>query len=198
MTLEWFIQTYGYWAILLGTFLEGEMVLIIAGILASQEYLQLHWILGAALIGSLLGDQLFFFVGRNRRLRYIAKKRLNFSRRLHKVQRLLEQHHIPFIFGFRFFYGMRTVAPILIGMTRIRYSTFAVFNTLSAMLWVTIVGVAGYFFGFALKVIIHKWEHYRWMLIPLAVIVALSVWLYYRHRQRCAAARAAAETQSPT
>ncbi len=64
MTLESFIQTYGYLALLVGTFLEGETILVLAGFAAHLGYLNLPWVILVAFVGTLSGDQLFFYLGR--------------------------------------------------------------------------------------------------------------------------------------
>ena len=60
MDLQSIIENYGYAAIFIGTFLEGETILILAGLAAHQGYLVLTWVILAAFLGSLCGDQLFF------------------------------------------------------------------------------------------------------------------------------------------
>jgi len=60
MSIESMIENYGYWALLIGTFFEGETIVILAGFLAHQGYLKLHWIILISFFGSLCGDQLFF------------------------------------------------------------------------------------------------------------------------------------------
>jgi membrane protein DedA with SNARE-associated domain len=61
VTPENVIIQFGYPAILVGTFLEGETILVIAGMAAHRGYLDLPVVIGAAFIGTLFGDQLFFF-----------------------------------------------------------------------------------------------------------------------------------------
>ncbi len=63
MDLQSIIEHYGYAAILIGTFLEGETILVLAGLAAHQGYLVLSWVISAAFLGSLCGDQLFFIWG---------------------------------------------------------------------------------------------------------------------------------------
>lgn len=46
MSLEYLIDTYGYPAILIGTFLEGETILVLGGIVAKLGYLKLPWVMG--------------------------------------------------------------------------------------------------------------------------------------------------------
>ena len=52
MTLESFVVTYGYLALLTGALLEGETIVIIAGIMAHSGYLQLPWVIGVAFCGN--------------------------------------------------------------------------------------------------------------------------------------------------
>jgi len=63
MTLEYLISHYGYVALVIGTFLEGESVLIVAGFAVHLGYLKLQWVILAAFAGSVAGDQLYFFLG---------------------------------------------------------------------------------------------------------------------------------------
>ena len=65
MDLQNIIENYGYAAILIGTFLEGETILVLAGLAAHQGSLVLTWVIIAAFAGSLCGDQLFFIWGAN-------------------------------------------------------------------------------------------------------------------------------------
>jgi len=60
MNLQSIIENYGNAAILIGTFLEGETILVLAGLAAHQGYLLLSGVIFAAFLGSLCGDQLFF------------------------------------------------------------------------------------------------------------------------------------------
>lgn len=62
--MESLIENYGYLAIVIGTFLEGETILVLGGFTAHQGYLALPRVILAAFAGSLCGDQLFFYLGR--------------------------------------------------------------------------------------------------------------------------------------
>ena len=58
------IQTYGYSAIFAGTLLDAETVLLIGGFAAHRGYLDLPTVVGVAIAGSFLANQLWFFLGR--------------------------------------------------------------------------------------------------------------------------------------
>ena len=62
-TFESFIRDYGYWALLVGTFLEGETILIIGGLSARLGILELPYVMLIAFIGSFFGDQFYYYIG---------------------------------------------------------------------------------------------------------------------------------------
>ena len=63
--LNHLLRTWGYLALFLGTFLEGETILIVAGVLASRGRLNLHYAILAAFCGSMFGDQCVFLLARS-------------------------------------------------------------------------------------------------------------------------------------
>ena len=67
------IENYGYWIVLAGTLLEGESVLLLAGYAAYSGLLELHWVIGIAIAGSFLGDQLWFYLGRHHGAQLLAR-----------------------------------------------------------------------------------------------------------------------------
>lgn len=71
--MEQLVTDYGYLAILIGTFLEGEVILVIGGFLVHRGYLDLPVVIAVAFIGTLVGDQLYFNLGRTRGKRFTAK-----------------------------------------------------------------------------------------------------------------------------
>src|SRR6059058_2388420 len=114
MSIQDFIEAYGYWAVLVGTFLEGETILVLGGFAANRGYLDLPWVIVAAFLGSFSGDQLYFYLGRHYGRRIIAK-RLSWQVSAEKVYRLLERHQTLLILTFRFMYGLRNVTPFALG-----------------------------------------------------------------------------------
>jgi membrane protein DedA with SNARE-associated domain len=183
MTIEYLIQTYGYVAILVGTFLEGETVLVLGGLVAHQGYLQLPWVILAAFIGTLIGDQLFFYLGRWHSPTILSKHPV-WQVRVNKAQRLIERYRTAVIISFRFMYGLRTVTPFVIGMSRVPTATFIILNVVSALVWALAIGVGGYFFGYALKIIIGNIKHYELAVLGAVVIIGLMLWIMHLYRLR--------------
>lgn len=62
MTLENLIGNYGYYALFIGTLLEGETIMLIAGFMAHQSYLNIYLTIAVGFAGTLLCDQFLFFL----------------------------------------------------------------------------------------------------------------------------------------
>jgi len=144
--LESVIRDYGYLALFIGTFLEGETILLVAGYLASMGILDVWLCILAAFTGSLSGDQTAFYIGRYKGKQFIDK-RPNWKCRVERIHKLLERFHEALILSFRFFYGVRNLTPFILGTTDIAGLKFFILNAIGAFVWAVSFAYAGYFFG---------------------------------------------------
>jgi membrane protein DedA with SNARE-associated domain len=180
---ESLLKTYGYWAILIGTFAEGETILILGGFAAKLGYLALPWVILAAFVGGLCGDQLFFYLGRTHSQWLLAKLPL-WKERVNKAQRLLERFQTPVILGFRFIYGTRAVVPFVIGMGSVPIRKFIFLNTISALIWAIVVGMGGYIFGNILEIIVGDIKRYERFIIAAIVVIGIALWAVHRYHYK--------------
>jgi membrane protein DedA with SNARE-associated domain len=183
MNWELIIGSYGYIGLLVGTFLEGETILILAGFAAHLGYLHLPWVILVAFLGTLSGDQLFFYLGR-RQSRFVLEKHPAWHRRLDRVERLFERYQTLLILGFRFLYGLRTVTPFVLGRSGVAPGYFFVLNTVGAMVWSLVVGIAGYLFGNILKIIIGDIKRYELEAFGAIAIIGGLIWGVHFYRSR--------------
>ena len=183
MDLQSIIENYGYAAILIGTFLEGETILVLAGLAAHQGYLALAWVILAAFLGSLCGDQLFFYLGR-KHSQAVLSRRPAWKAKAEKVHKLMNRFQTTMILSFRFIYGLRTVTPFVIGMSTVSVKKFVVLNAAGALIWAAAVGSGGYLFGHALEVIIGKVKSYEIYIMASVAIVGLLIWIFHFHKKR--------------
>jgi membrane protein DedA with SNARE-associated domain len=146
MSLTDLVDRYGYVAIVVGTFVEGETILILGGFAAHQGYLAFHWVVLAAFAGSLSGDQLAYFVGRTYGERVLARfERLR--RGVERATSLLRRHQTLLLLGFRFVYGIRNVTPLAAGVGRVPAPRFVMLNVAGALAWSSSVAAGGYVLG---------------------------------------------------
>lgn len=182
MTLTALIASYGYYALFVGTLLEGETVLIAAGFAAHRGILDLSWVIAIAFIASMLGDQLAFLLGRWRGERLLQRFPV-LRRKAPIVQALLDRYHVPLILGVRFFYGLRIAGPFVIGMSRIPFLGFALLNMVGAIIWAAIVASAGYYFGMALEIWTANLKQFEEAVLVIILVVGACIWLWRRNRK---------------
>ncbi len=185
MTLELLIENYGYLAIFILTFLEGETIVILAGVAAHLGLLELQWVILSALAGSFGGDQLYYYLGRHWGPKIIAK-RLSWKEGAEKVYRLLHRHQYFLILTFRFYYGLRNVTPFAVGSAHVPRLRFFVLNLIGAIVWAITFASAGYLFGEAFKLFVDDYHKYALYLLGGLVLLGLAIWLatLIRHRRK--------------
>lgn len=182
--IEHLIMTYGYPAILFGTFFEGETILIIGGFFAHLGYLHLPLVMVTAFIGSFSGDQAFFFVGRLRGRDLIANHP-KWCNNVEKIHAAVDRYKDLVMLGFRFIYGLRILTPIVMGMNnQIRTSRFIILNAIGAILWAVIISAGGYLFGFAVEAVIKDIKRYEIEVIFGIVLIGVILWIIRLMKER--------------
>jgi membrane protein DedA with SNARE-associated domain len=178
MTLEYLISQYGYIALFIGVFIEGETVLIVAGFAARLGHLSLTWVILIAFAGSLAGDQFYFFLGRVRGKTFL-QKRPRWEAKVKRVWALFEHYRTLVILGFRFMYGLRTVTPFAFGLGGIGGIRFFVFNAIGAAAWSVAVAFVGYLFGAVARAVLVDVKQYEHWIIPGVLCAGALVWIIY-------------------
>jgi membrane protein DedA with SNARE-associated domain len=140
------LPKYGYLAILMAAFWEGEVVLIAAGALCGRGYLNWKWTILCAAIGGSAGDQVYFYAAHERAARLIKKsKRLN--KWYPKISRFVLRHSTIGVLVSRFAAGFRISIPLVCasaGMPARRYSALSLTSGfLWASFWVAVSYQAG-------------------------------------------------------
>ncbi len=180
------LSHYGYLALFVGCLLEGETLLLLAGIAAHGGYLWLPLVILIAFVGGTLGDQILFFFGR-RSGGAILQRWPRFEQPAARVRALVERHSSLLIIGVRFMYGLRLIGPIVIGMSTVSPLRFAILNMLGAALWATSVAGVGYLFGHAIEWLLADLAVFEKIALTVAVIVAIVLIVLQRRRRTRAA-----------
>jgi membrane protein DedA with SNARE-associated domain len=185
LSIEHLIEHYGLLAIFIGAGIEGEAVVFLGGVLAHRGLLPYWQVACAAAVGSFLLDQVLFFTGRYARGNVWVQKIIShpiFAR----VTDLLERYPTGFILAFRFIYGMRTISPIAIGMSRIPILKFVALNALAAAIWGPVISGIGFVFGRGIERILGKFPLAGHLSIAVAVVIALMLiaFLYQKHSRK--------------
>ncbi len=181
--LESLLTSYGYPILIVGTFFEGETVMILAGVAAHIGYLSLEWVILCGFCGTFFGDQLYFILGRRHGKSMLAKHPA-WQAPANKVMEKLERHKNLLILSFRFLYGIRTVTPFVIGMSGVSYLRYTSLSLIGAGIWATSIGAAGYYFGQAVEAVLGDIKHYELELIAAITVIAALIWLTHFFRRK--------------
>ncbi len=167
MDIPSLIQSYGYLAVAVGTFFEGESVLLTAGAAAFHGYLWMPAVMLIATLSGFLGDQISFYAGRKYGSKLLARFPSLQSRAV-RVSTLLERHSTAFILAIRFMYGLRIAGPMAMGMSNIHWRRFLILNLIGATLWAIVIGSIGYGLGQGLVYLLRYFDvRDIWLLIAL-------------------------------
>lgn len=192
------LAQYGLLVLAIGCLLEGETVLVLAGLAAHQGFLPLSEVYVVAVIFGWLGDQIFFWLGRWKG-DAILLRFPSWARQKPRLDKWIHKYHAPVIIMVRFMYGLRAAGPVLIGHSGLSPWTFALFNAIGALIWATIFITLGWVFGQAAEKIlaqISHWGHYLFYIVAVVImVVGFAIWLVNRRRAVRAAEKAALDEQ---
>jgi len=160
--LQVLIQNYGTWIYLIlfliifcetglvvTPFLPGDSLLFVAGALAATGGMYVHTLFMLLVAASFMGDNTNYWIGRFLGPRVFSRERsllLN-PKHLERTQGFYNRHGGKTIIIARFVPIVRTFAPFVAGIGRMRVPRFMIFAFGGAVLWIGALVYAGYFFG---------------------------------------------------
>jgi membrane protein DedA with SNARE-associated domain len=187
--INYLIEHYGYLTILIWTFIEGETIVILAGMAVASGLggLELTWVIACAITGSFCGDQLYYYLGRRYGPKIIAK-RLSWQQSAEKVYKHLHRHQYWLILSFRFYYGVRNVTPFVVGAANIPRLRFFVLNLIGAIVWAICFAGGGYLLGETLKLFMADYHRYAVYVLGAFMLIVFTIWaitlLRFRRKSR--------------
>jgi len=171
-------------------FLPGDSLLFAAGALSAHTSLQVGWLLVLLILAAVIGDAVNYAVGY-----YLGEAIIRHKSRLIKPEHLARTHAFFEKYGkmtivlARFAPIVRTFAPFVAGMGKMRYTEFAVYNVTGAVLWVCLFVIAGRLFG-NLPVVKEYFSLVIGVIIVLSVLpIAYEVWRQRRNARRASRSR---------
>src|SRR5256714_14603739 len=165
------IGQYGLYAVFILVMLEGDITLLLAGVLAHSAFFgdySFARVLLWGTVGGCLSDNLAYLTGRGfcegvRQVRFYraAKPRL---------ERLTNKFGGRSIFLSKYIYGLRWASCIFYGVGRMPYLRFMLLSLASCFTWVLILSGAGYFFSGAVIGILGDFQRLGKVLLVIVVV----------------------------
>ncbi len=173
------LEQYGYIILFFWCIMEGEMALIMAGILSHTGDMMLPLAIFIAGLGGFAGDQIYFYIGRHNK-KYIYTKLKKQRRKFAIAHILLKNHGWPIIFMQRYMYGLRTIIPMSIGLTRYSGKKFAIINLFSAWVWAGITIIPAWYLGEEILTILKKAKEFWYLALPLAGGFLTFIFMFFK------------------
>ena len=183
MSPEALLEQFGYLAVFVGTFLEGEAILIAAGFFASRGYLDVFLVTLVSFAGAYAGHLFWFWLGRAHGVKLLDRFP-RMRRHFGKGIRVFERYGASAIIITQWIYGLRITCAVIIGMSRIGLVKFLIYEALSCALWAVIITFAGFYFGRAIEAVLGRVEHIEKYALLVIIVVAVGFWLYHRAKEK--------------
>jgi membrane protein DedA with SNARE-associated domain len=168
--MEKFINEFGYLALMVGTFFEGETAILTASSLIYKGLFAFPWTVLAAFSGSFISDWIYFLIGRLNGKVFIAK-RPKLQAKFKPVTDFFHHHKLQILFSYRFLYGFRIIIPLVIGMSGLRPISYLFYSTVTGLIWATTVSTAGYWTGRLLNLQTKSFEeNFIFIMIGFALV----------------------------
>jgi membrane protein DedA with SNARE-associated domain len=175
------IGQYGLYAVFILAMIEGDITLLLAGVLAHSHFFGEYSFARVLLWGTLGGvasDNIAYITGRAFRK---GVKSLRFYRSASpRMERLTNKFGPLSIFLSKYIYGLRWATCIFYGVGRMPYLRFMLLSMASCFLWVAMLSGAGYFFSGAVIGLIGDFQRLGKVLLVIVVVGILAFYLVER------------------
>lgn len=135
--------------LLVGFFLPGDSLLFTAGFLASQGFFDIKILALLTFVGAVLGDSFGYAFGYRVGPKIFKREDSVFFHKDHleRARAFYEEYGGKAVVLARFMPIVRTFAPILAGVGKMRYGKFLFYNVIGGFIWAVGFCVFGFYLG---------------------------------------------------
>lgn len=159
------------------------MALAAAGVLSSAGELNIVLCIVIACISNFIGDSGLFLVSHYNKkeiMPYLRKQRRNLA----LAQILFRKYGDRIILIKKFIYGLKTLVPIAIGITKYSFLKFSVINAVSSLIWALVVGLLSYYAGDFVRGLYERIKEAPWIAPLILAVIAAIIVAYFRFATR--------------
>ena len=175
------LYQYGLYAVFILVMLEGDITLLLAGVLAHSAFFGPYSFAQVLVWGTLAGcasDNIAYFAGRGfcegvREFRFYRAAQP-------RLQRLTNKFGTLSIFLSKYIYGLRWASCVFYGVGHMPYFRFLLLSFASCFLWVFVLAGAGYFFSGAVMNLIGDFERLGKVLLVIVLVGIVAFYLVER------------------
>lgn len=204
-------QTLGRWTYLLvgalafletgafvGFLVPGEFTVILGGVVAGEGQISIVLLVVIVWLSTFLGDTASFVLGRKLGRGFVVRHGPRFritERRLAEVEDYLDRYGAPTIVVGRFASFLRTLAPFVVGSTRLPYRRFLPYSVIGTGLWGATFSLLGFFFWRSFAIVAEIAAEATLVFGVVILVAATGLYLHRRSTTRRAAPRSSPDSE---
>ena len=165
--MEEFIRDWGYIAIFLYSFGGGFIGLAIASVLSYSGDLNIYLSILIAGISNFIGGQFLFFLARKNK-NYAKDMMRKHGRKIALTHLLMRKYGSFVIFIQKYIYGIKTLVPLAMGITKYSAIKFSILNAIAAFLWACVIGYASFIGG---EYLLAMGEEFKYIGLGLIILI---------------------------
>ena len=182
--------------LLVGFIFPGDSLLFTVGVVAGAGDSNVAALCVTMMIAAILGDQSGYFLGRRTGPKIFSRPDSRFFKQeyVRQTQLFYEKHGGKTLIYAKFVPIVRTFAPFMAGVGRMRYLRFLSFNIFGGMGWVVSMTVLGYYLG-GIPIIRRHFEKVVLLIIFLSLLPVIVHAIKARGTQRTEESQAASAAE---
>jgi len=136
--LNEYLDTYGYIFLFFYSLGGGFLAIVGATVLAYTGKMDIYIVSLVAFASNFLGDILLFYMGRyNKQDLYNYAK--GHKRKIAYSILLVKKYGTLIVFGQKFFYGLKTIIPMVMGFSKYNFFKFIFYNIFASIIFISVV-----------------------------------------------------------
>jgi membrane protein DedA with SNARE-associated domain len=144
------LATYGYLILGYYSFGGGMLGLIGAGILSSMGKMDITLSITIATVANFVGDTALFYLAQTNK-KEVQKYLTKHKRKIAYTNLLMRKYGSWVVFLQKYVYGVKTLVPIVMGLTKYDFKRFTLLNIPASIVWGLVVGLVSFYFSAAVR-----------------------------------------------
>lgn len=183
--MEEILTRYGLLALFILAAVEGDVTLILAGVVSHLGIFNLLPAICVGTFGAFAGDCVWYWLGRNRSTS--IRGSWLYRRMRGPAEQLAQRFGVWEIIAARFVYGTRIASVLFWGIQQLPFVRFAVLDLIGCLLWAVVFSCLGYFLSGSAAALIGEVRRIEiWVLVALAALAFFFLLSRYLLRRRAA------------
>ncbi len=163
------LEHWGYLLLFFASFGGGYTGIVAAGILSAMGGMSISLCILVAFVGNLIGSSALACLARTQKkdmMRYLKKHR----RKLALAHFWLRRYGVWLIFFSKYIYGVKTIVPLAIGISKYNLKKFVLYNLPASGIWAAVVGLLSFYASHGVKEIFKVFGN-----IPTPLVFAIGL-----------------------